>query len=308
MEDFTWRDGERIVRFGRGCVAEAVELCGGPGFTLLTTERALAAAPSLGRDARVVHLVGHGLVDAVAGDLLDSVEGDRLVALGGGRVIDVAKALAAARGVRAMAVPTTLSGAEMTVIHRTARGAGPGNVRPAVVVNDPALSASQPEEQLAASALNALGHAIDGARTTLSHPVARLTAAEAERRLDAAFAAVEPDRDQLALGSLLAGAVIDSTRYGIHHVMAQTLVRVGGASHNAANAVLLPHTAVRLGADPALALRILDRTGLEGIRDTGVARSALPEVAAAAAQRAELDLTPPRADEAELLSLYEAAW
>ena len=37
--DFTWRDGERIVRFGRGALAEAPDLLG-DGYVLLTTPRA----------------------------------------------------------------------------------------------------------------------------------------------------------------------------------------------------------------------------------------------------------------------------
>ena len=82
-----------------------------------------------------------------------------------------------------MAIPTTLSGAEMSRGHRRARGApeDTANVRPAVVVNDPALSASQPVPELAASALNALGHAAEGPCTTRAHPVATL-AAHARRR------------------------------------------------------------------------------------------------------------------------------
>jgi alcohol dehydrogenase class IV len=65
-------------------------------------------------------------------------------------VIDVAKALAAADPPRrVIAVPTTLSAAEMTSTHRLPAGVDPGvaRVRPAVVVNDPALSASQPETE-----------------------------------------------------------------------------------------------------------------------------------------------------------------
>src|SRR5204862_1578192 len=139
-----------------------------------------------------------GRVDELAGELLGTVRAERIVALGGGRVVDVAKALAAASGgrSRAMAIPTTLSGAEMTSIHRQARGAPPGarGVRPAVVVNDPALSASQPVPELAASALNALGHAVEGPCTPRAHPVAELAALEASRLIAGAFGAGEGDR------------------------------------------------------------------------------------------------------------------
>ena len=37
---FDWRDGERLIRFGRGVAAEAVAALGGPGYLLLTTPRA----------------------------------------------------------------------------------------------------------------------------------------------------------------------------------------------------------------------------------------------------------------------------
>ena len=75
MTSFTWRDGDRLIRFGRGAVDEAVDLLGGPGFTLLTTERAAAAAPHVALAAAQVHHVGSGLVPDLAGDLLGSVRG-----------------------------------------------------------------------------------------------------------------------------------------------------------------------------------------------------------------------------------------
>ena len=111
----------------------------------------------------------------------------RIVALGGGRVVDVAKAVAAALGdgARAMAIPTTLSGAELTRVHRHAAGVDEDTprVRCAVVVCDPALAASQPGEELAASALNALGHAVEAPCTVAANPVATLAAHEAARLL-----------------------------------------------------------------------------------------------------------------------------
>jgi alcohol dehydrogenase class IV len=325
---FTWRDGERTIRFGRGVAGEAVDALGGEGYALLTTERAAAMAPAVVEGAAAVHTVGAGRVDELAGDLIGAVARERIVALGGGRVVDTAKALAAASGGTqvAMAVPTTLSGAEMTRIHRRARGGDPRapTVRPRVVVNDPALSSSQPVAELAASALNALGHAAEWPCTPLANPVATLAAHDGARLLARSLRGAEPDRDGLALGALLAGYTIDSTGYGLHHVLAQTLARIGGAGHGPANAVLLPHTlgalawrfperldalATALDGEPAeVAARMCELTGATRLRDVGVRRDALAECADAAAQRPELDLTPPRADRAELLALYEGAW
>ena len=97
--DFRWQDGERLIRFGRGALADAPDLLG-EGYVLLTTERALASAPVLAERAAAVHHVAAARVDDAAGALRDAVEGELLVALGGGRVIDVAKALAADEAAR----------------------------------------------------------------------------------------------------------------------------------------------------------------------------------------------------------------
>ena len=330
MEPFEFRDGERLIVFGRGRAAEASSLCGGAGFTLLTTARGLDAVAGLAQAAATVREVPGGLVDEIAGDMLDAIDpGARLVALGGGRVIDVAKALAAARGATVTAIPTTLSGAEMTRGHRHARGVEPvpENMRPQVVVNDPALTASQPIPELAASALNALGHAVEGPLTPLANPIATLAAHEGARLLCGAFPAddTEPDRDALALGALLAGYAIDSAGYGLHHVLAQTLVRVGGVAHATANAILLPHTiaalaarmpqrierlAAALGADPASeAARLCAISGPVRLSHAGVSAAKLDAVADAAALRQQnLAQTPPAADRGEIRAIYERAF
>jgi alcohol dehydrogenase class IV len=323
--EFTWRDGERTIRFGRGAVASAGELLG-ERFCVLTTSRAEPAAPDVVAAASSVHHVGPGHVDELAGNLRGRVSGTLLVALGGGRVIDVVKALAAAAGppVRAAAIPTTLSAAEMTRIHRHAAGVDPSmpRVRPAIVINDPALSASQPPALLAASAANSLGHAVEGPATEATSPVPALAGREAVRLIAAAYANETDDdapgqeqRDALALAALLAGYTLDQTGYGLHHVLSQTLVRVAGAGHGPANAAMLPHslTALRrrhhgLVDAEALASRLAELAGARRLRDIGVAEDRLEACVEAAAERAELRNTPPRADAAEIHELYRRAW
>jgi alcohol dehydrogenase class IV len=322
VSGFEWHDGERVIHFGRGRIAEAVEMLP-DGYVLLTTERAQGDAPQVVEAAQEVHLVGPGLVDELSAELLSQVGGDGMVvALGGGRVVDTAKAVGGATGRPAGAIPTTLSAAEMTKIHRTPAGAHDAKrIRPAFVLNDPALCASQPPAELAASAANSLAHAVEAQCTTLASPVPTLAAREAARLTDAAYAGEIEDvhRDQLALAALLSGYAIDASWYGLHHVMSQTLVRVGGAGHGPANAAMLPHTIGALErrrpgyVDPDeslrdLARRLAEHAGADAISKIGVERERLNDCAHAAAQRAELDLTPPRADEAELLALYEEAW
>src|SRR4051794_7787625 len=272
-ETFTWRDGERTIRFGRGTIARAGEPLG-EGYTLLTTPRAEGDVPDLVSAASGVLHGRAGRVDEIAEELRATVRGDLLVALGGGRVVDVTKALAAAAGppVRAAAIPTTLSAAEMSRGHRHASGVDPQtpNVRPAIVINDPALSASQPADELAASAANSLAHAVEGAVTVRASPVPVLAAREAVRLTEAAYSGAdgEPDREALALAALLSGYTIDQAGLGLHHVLSQTLVRVGGAGHGPSNAAMLPETIAALARRAPAAIAALG-AAVGAARDRG---------------------------------------
>ncbi len=327
VADFLWRDGERVLRFGRGARGDARELLG-EGALLLSTPRARDAAPEVAALGGTVVDVPGGPVDRVAAEVLDGPAGAAarhhgpvdVVALGGGRVVDVAKAVAAARGgLRVGAVPTSLSAAEMSRGHRHAVGIDPATprVRPSVVLNDPALSASQPEDELAASAANALAHAAEAPVTVAASPVPTLVAQEAARLLGRAW---DPggavDRDALALGALLSGYALDAAGLGLHHVLAQTAVRVAGAGHGASNAALLPHTLGALerrglAGAPALAplaAELAARAGARTLREAGAREDALEACVEAALGRPELARTPPAADAAEVRALLTAAW
>jgi alcohol dehydrogenase class IV len=216
----------------------------------------------------------------------------------------------------------------MTAVHRHAKGVATdtSRVRPAIVINDPALSASQPLRELAESAANALGHAVEGPLTPLRNPAATALAGQGARLLAEGLAdAPEPSgRDRLALGSLLCGYVIGTTWYGLHHVLAQTVVRFAGLGHGAANAILLPHTlaalterfpvelgtlAGALGADPiGVARWFAELTGTVTLSAAGIDRAALADCAEQAAGRPELGLTPPAASAEELLEILERAY
>jgi alcohol dehydrogenase class IV len=182
-------------------------------------------------------------------------------------VIDVAKALAAADAPRTvLAVPTTLSGAEMTRLHRHARGipVNAPRVRPGVVINDPELSASAPEGALAASCANALGHALTALAADTATPGIAATGAAAIRLIAGAWAREAPDRPALALGALLAGAAVARTGLGLHHVMAQTAAREMGLGHAEANAAVLTASAEWLSARrPAAFVLLSDASGVD---------------------------------------------
>jgi alcohol dehydrogenase class IV len=277
-----------------------------------------------------VHAVSGGAVPAVAAEALDAAgEAERLVALGGGRVIDAAKAVAAVSGAEVAALPTTMSGAEMTGFHRLPEGAeerASGLVRPALVLADPGPMTSQPEEQLRHSSMNALAHGADSLYTPLANPVSRHCALRGAALIAEALDQEPPSRDRagLALGSVLCGYAIDSALYGLHHVVCQTLVRVCGSPHAETNAAILPRAIEALRpraperiAELAAALSVrpedlparLEALGRPaGLGAAGADSSRLAEALDAIEARAELRFTPDPPGREELRRLIEAAW
>jgi alcohol dehydrogenase class IV len=315
------RDGERTIRFGEGSAAEAPDLlrqAGFEGYTLLTTERAAGSAP-LEPAARLD--VPHGLVDEISASLLPDAGQGPLVALGGGRVIDTAKAIGGVTGARVAAIPTTLSGAELTPFHRLPEGVeGARMVRPSLVIADPRLMASQPGPELWASAMNALAHGMEALYTPLANPVSE---AAALRGAEAIYA------EDVALGALMCGWASGMTGFAVHHATCQNLVRVAGSPHAQTNAVMLPHFAgmmasrapgvmgelARALGDPECdpdaaagrAAKLAARSGHTRLATLGVEEEHLPRVAAAVMQHPALANTPDPPGEDELLALLRDA-
>lgn len=334
-DDFTWRDGDRTIRFGESAAAEAGELLERSGFerfVLLTTERARGAVPGLAEGADDVLDVPAGRVDEVSAGLLERSGWDArpMVGLGGGRVIDSAKALAGATGGRCAAIPTTLSGAEMTPFHRLPAGVeGARMVRPVLVISDPELMASAPLTGLAASAMNALAHAMEALYTPLRGPVTDLAALRAATLLAEGVTTDPPARGQLALGALLAGWASGCTGIAFHHAVCQTVVRTAGTTHAETNAVVLPHSARLMAgrapgemselaralgdgagdpeaAAPAIA-RLAARCGHTRLATLGVTEDHLPAAVAALRGHPALANMPDPPGEEELVELLRGA-
>jgi alcohol dehydrogenase class IV len=332
--DFTWRDGERTVHFRAGVVADSPDILTGYAFDryeLLTTERAMGAAPvALAEDASNFHHVPPGPVAEVAARVIADVSEPNLIALGGGRVIDVAKAIVAVRGGRVAALPTTLSGAEMTRIHRLPDGheARDGLVRPAVVLADPPLMVSLPEDQLRASAMNALAHGADSLYTPLANPVSEMAGLRGARLIGDALDAKPDQRDgaALALGSILCAYALDSALFGLHHVICQSLVRELRIPHAQTNATILPCAIEalipRAGTQMtalARALRVKRAELPARIEELGGGRRRLSQIGAekgegldravkAIMARPELQLTPDVPGEKEIRALIASVW
>lgn len=332
--DFIWRDAGRTVVFRHNGVAQAAQLLREHDFSpfeLLSTPRALAGAAELAGAAATVHEVGAGQVPDLAAELLDRVRSQSLVALGGGRPIDVAKAVASVTRARVAALPTTMSGAEMTGIHRLPAGAEArvaAMVRPALVIADPVAMTSQAEASLRASSMNALAHGADSLYTPFANPVSEMTALRGAELIATSldYGREERNPSPLALGSLLCGYAIDSGMFGLHHVICQTLVRICGSPHAKTNAAVLPRAlallvarapdrladlAAAIETDPEdIEARVLQLGGNPpGLGAAGADRSRLDDAIDAMLLRPELAFVPgPPLTKGDLAELIERAW
>jgi alcohol dehydrogenase class IV len=335
---FLWRDVGRVVVFRGGGVGDAPHLLAEHGmepFELLSTARHLGSAPELVAAAAAVHEIPPAADPATAvtrsaAELLDKASAQNLVAMGGGRIVDVAKAIASVTGARVAALPTTMSGAEMTGIHRLPAGAedrARGLVRPSLVIADPVAMTSAPEPELRASSMNALAHGADSLYTPFSNPVSQMTALRGAELIATSLdePPAERNRDALALGSILSGYAIDSGMFALHHVACQTLVRICGTPHAGTNAAFLPRAmsflvprapdgleplATSLGTTPdEIEDRILALGGNPpGLGDLGGDSNKLPEAIEAMLLRPELAFTPEPPTANELRELVERAW
>ena len=236
MREFTWVDGERTIHFGRGVAADAAEALGGPAYTLLTTERARGRPrrrSASWRWHRAHRRPGPG---------------------------PRARRRPAGRGPAATGSSRSAAGAWSTSTKALARGrrgaAGDGGPDHPVGRGDDARAPARARRRRGdaaraargrrlrsrrwpprsrstswpRSSLNALGHAVEGPCTRAARTRSRRSPPTRPRGCSrAGWAGDEPDRETLALGALLAGYVIDSTGLGLHHVLAQTLVRVARA-------------------------------------------------------------------------------
>jgi alcohol dehydrogenase class IV len=333
-DEVRWRDADRnrsvLMREGlAGEFPKALADEGWDEFDLLSTDRALADAPGLADEAKATHAVPMGPVPDVSAEVIDAVGSDRLVALGGGRVIDAAKAIAAVRGGEVAAIPTTMSGAEMTAIHRLPTGhEGAAGVRPTLVLADPALMTSAPEADLRASSMNALAHGADSLYTPLADGLSRGSALKGAGLIASSLDAGRDQRDgsELALGSLLSANALDLAGLALHHVLSQTSVRVLGTPHAETNAAILPVAmdemtgrapeqlaalAEALGTEPGGIRERIEGLGggRRGLGELGADRARLGEVVEAAMARQELfKMTPGELRAADLERVLDAAW
>jgi len=261
---------------------------------------------------------------------------DSLLAVGGGSAIDTAKFASSRTGLPVVSVPTTYSGAEWTPSFgirspdRRMQGGGAG-ARLAAIVYDVDLTLDLPRADTVGTALNALAHCAEALYVAGRNDDADRAALEGAAAIARALPRVveaphdREARTELLRGACLAGQALAGAGLGLAHAMAQALGGRYGLPHGAMNALclppalrfntlLVPQPVVRFGqaigaGDPAAGVDELARLGDFGrLRDLGVPREDLPEVAAAAAQRTGNQLNPRPATPQQIEELLETIW
>ena len=261
---------------------------------------------------------------------------DGLLALGGGSAIDLAKAISVETSLPLVSVPTTYSGAEWTPSFgirdhdRLMRGGGSG-ANLAGIVYEPTLTLDLPNAETVGTSLNALAHTAEALYVKGRNEEGDREALAGAALISQWLPKVVDDgegleaRRGLLEGALHAGAALAAAGLGLGHAIAQALGGRYGLPHGAMNALALPAALrfnepvaaaeiARFGAamgtdDPAGRVEELARLGgFERLRDFGVPREELDEVAEAAAVRGGALANPRSASPAEIAELLRSVW
>jgi len=320
-----------IVRWGLETLPELLDELGLRSPLLVAGPRWEALALPLESQARWVEVPSHRVEDAA----VLARAGDCVVAVGGGSAIDLGKAVSAAAALPLVSVPTTYSGAEWTTYYgvrdpeRKLRGGGAG-ARPEGIVYDVGLTLGLPREPTVGTALNALAHCAEALYAHGHNDAADEDALEGARLIARWLPRVAADlddrdaRSELLRGACHGGAALAGSMLALGHALAQAVGGRYGLPHGTLNAICLPAAlrynarhapdALRrfgeaVGGEPVR--RVEELAALGGatrLRDLGVPEADLPELAAAAAQRAGNQANPQPATPAEIEQLLRSVW
>lgn len=296
------------------------------------TTQHVAAGVEVAREHKVDFLVGLG-----GGSSMDCAKGVNFLFTGGGEMADYWGVGKAKEPMLPMiAVPTTAgTGSEAQsfalicdpITHQK-MACGDPKAACRVAVLDPDLTATQPPPVLAATAIDAVAHAVETAATTKRTDVSLEFTRQAWRRLDAAFETAIRDpadadaRAAMLLGAHLAGAAIEQSMLGAAHSCANPLTARLGTTHGVAVGVLLPHV-VRFNASGDNPYAALDEDAerlarrLEAmleiadlprcLRDLHVTEDLLPELAKEASRQWTARFNPRPVSATELREIYQRA-
>jgi len=248
-------------------------VCGGSLRRSGALDRILTGLSAVGLTPQVYDRVPPEPDVAALQACMDAADGtDSVIAVGGGSVLDVAKGAAALAGTGAtaaeyfggkpvpatgrplLALPTTSgTGSEVTWVcvlvdketRRKASIRGPGMMA-AVAILDAQLTVSCPASVTAHSGMDAFVQAVESFTSAGANPMTDALALEAAcltaRWVETAVR--EPEnreaREAMALGSMMAGIALNTSRLGLVHGLAHPIGATTGAAHGLLCGLLMP--------------------------------------------------------------------
>jgi maleylacetate reductase len=274
MSVFTYANPP-VIRWGAGAVAELggeVARLGAARVALVTTRSVagdeavmgrLRAALAACRPVATVTIGQHAPLAQIEGATtdVDAAGADLLVSLGGGSPIDAAKIVARdvadrrgrERSLPHVAVPTTLSVAELAsgAGFTDAKGGKAGRRDPRMlpdsVIYDAELTLTTPLALWLSTGIRALDHAVESFLVPGEHPFSDVLALEAVRRLFRTLpqARAHPEdtgiRTENQLAAWFSYTLTGPTAAGLSHVMGKQIGARHGVPHGVTSCLLMPH-------------------------------------------------------------------
>jgi len=224
---------------------------------------------------------------------------------------------------------------------------GSPQATPKIAFLDPLLVLGLPGNVTAATGMDALTHAMESYTSLLSTPISEGLALHAVRLIAANIrTAVANTHNVVAMNAMLVGANVaglafSNTRLGNVHAMAHPLGAFWKIPHGVANALMLPHVLeynalavpvkmielaqamgepIHIGVggqteyDAALRAaqavqRLMHDIGIPiRLRDLGVDKASIPDMAQDAMKSANIAINPRKTTINEIIGLYERAW
>ena len=290
-----------------------------------------------------VELARHNAIDCIVavggGSSMDCAKGINFILTNGGRMADYrGHGKATKPMLPSIGVPTTSgTGSEAQSYalitdssSHMKMACGDKKAAFRVSILDPELTLSQPKMVTAVTGIDAIAHAVESLVSTKANPFSQMCSLAAWKHLEPNFETVlrEPNhlaaRAEMQLGSHFAGMAIEAAMLGVCHSCSNPLTAHYGLTHGVAIGVMLPHVIRfnapvagelyrQLGTDPEiLAQRIAAMVRAAGLptrlQECGVSASILQLMAVEANEQWTARFNPRVVDEAEILSIYQAAW
>jgi len=263
MPTFTYAN-PRVIHWGAGSVAQLgaeLQKLGATRVGVVTTRSLVESLDRLGVQPATTVVIGqHAPVAQIdAGvDAAQNAGVDALVSFGGGSAIDAAKIISVrladtgGRAVPHIAIPTTLSVAEL------AAGAGFSNVQGdkagmrdprlmvETVIYDAELTLATPMQLWLSTGIRALDHAVEGFLAAGEHPFSDVMALDSIRRLLISLprAKEAPDalgvRTENQLAAWFSFTLPGASASGLSHTMGKQIGARHGIPHGVTSCLLLP--------------------------------------------------------------------